>query len=130
MFGKIRCVGVDHEDHVACKVADACIGMCSNIIKKLMTCLGHGFHALSLSGGYSADGRKNGWVNCTSVIQKCPNNILHALDVFFGEWGAVVSVVTVCTLAPNWIQVALYGACCGFDRTWCWYLNLRSALLM
>jgi hypothetical protein len=78
------------QDHIACKVVDACIGMCGNIIKKLMTCVGHGFCALSLSECYSADGRQNGWGNRTSLIKKCPNNILHAFDAFFGEWGCGV----------------------------------------
>jgi hypothetical protein len=94
VFGKVRHIGVNREDHIACKVADACIEMCGNIIKKLMTCVGHGFHALSLLGCYSADGRKNGWVNGTSVIEKCPKNILHAFDTFFGEWG--------CDVWRNW----------------------------
>jgi hypothetical protein len=44
------------------------------------------------------------------------------------ESGAVVSVITVCTRAPNWIGADLYGACCGFDGAGCCYL--RSALLM
>jgi hypothetical protein len=51
MVDYARCVwkgtmhGGDCKDHIACKVADACIGMCSDIIKKLMTCVGHGFCA-------------------------------------------------------------------------------------
>ncbi len=90
MFGKVQHIGVDRKDHIACKVVDACIGMCSNIIKKLITYVGHGFHALSLSGCYSADGRQNGWVNCMSIIEKCPSNILHTFDALFGEWGCGV----------------------------------------
>jgi hypothetical protein len=91
VFGKVRHIGVDRKDHIACKVADACIGMCRDIIKnKLMTCVGHGIHALCLSGHYSADGRKNGWFNCMTVIEKYPDNILRAFDAFFGEWGCEV----------------------------------------
>ncbi len=78
---------MDHEDHIAFEVADACIGMCSNIVKKLMTCAGHSFCALSLLGCYSTDSRKNGWVNRTSIIEECADNILRAFDAFFGEWG-------------------------------------------
>ncbi len=78
------------KDHIACEVADACIGVCSNIIKKLMTCVGHGFRALSLLGCRSADGRKNGRVSHTSLIEKCSDNILQTFDAFFGEWGCGV----------------------------------------
>ncbi len=90
VFGKVRCIGVDRKDHIACEVADAGIGMCSNIIKKLMTCVGHSFRALSLLGHYRADGRKNGWVNRMSIIKECSDNILDAFDAFFGEWGCAV----------------------------------------
>ena len=90
MFGKVQRISVGHADHIACKVADACIGMCSNILKKLMTCVSHAFCALSLSGCYSPDGRKNGWVNRMSIIEKCPDDTLHAFDAFFGEWGCGV----------------------------------------
>ncbi len=90
MFKKVQDIGVDHEDHIACKVVDTCIGMCSNIIKKLMTCIWHGFCALSLLGWDSADGRKNGWVNRTSVIEEGAKNILHKFGAFFGEWGGGV----------------------------------------
>ncbi len=129
MFGKAQFISVDHEDHIACKVADACIGMCSDIIKKLMTCIGNSFHALSLLGCYSTDGRQNGRVNRTSLIEKCPLMISSMRLMHFFESGAVVSIVTVYTCAPNWwIGVALYGAYCGFNGAWCCYL--RSALLM
>ncbi len=37
VFRKIRCIGVDGKDHVTCKVMDACILMCSCVIKNLMT---------------------------------------------------------------------------------------------
>ncbi len=119
VFGKVLRIGVDCEYHIACEVADACIGMCSNKIKKLMTCVGHGYHALSLLGCYSADGRKNGWVNCTSIIEKCPNNILHALDAFFGEW--------VCGVCHNCLH-----SCPEFDwdsLVWC-MLWLRPGLVL
>ncbi len=90
VFRNVRRICVDRKDHIACEVADACIGMCSNIIKKLMTCIGHGFCALSLSGHYSAYGRKNGHVDCTSIVVKCSDNSLHAFDAFFEEWGCGV----------------------------------------
>ncbi len=41
-------------------------------------------------------------------------HLMHSL-----ESGAVVSVVTVCTHALNWIGADLYGACCGFDGAGC-----------
>jgi hypothetical protein len=44
--------------------------------------------------------------------------LMHSLDS-----GAVVSVITVYTCAPNCIGAALYGACCGFDGAGCWYLR-------
>ncbi len=83
-------IGVNREDHVACKVGGACIGMCSDIIKKLMTCICHNFRASSLTGGDSADGWKNGGVNRTSIVEECANDVLHPFDVFFGEWGCSV----------------------------------------
>ncbi len=84
VFGKIQCICVGGKDHVTCKVADACIGICSNIIKELMTCICHGFRALSLMGRDGTDGWKNGGVNHTSVIEDCADDALHIFDAFVG----------------------------------------------
>jgi hypothetical protein len=105
---------VDCEDHVTCKVANAYIEKCRDIIKQLMTCGGQGFRALSLLGCYSTDGRRNGQVNRTSVIEECYNNILHAFDAFFGEWG--------CGVPRNCLQLCskLYWGSHAWCMLWLW----------
>ncbi len=90
MFWKILCVSMDSKDHVACKVMYACIGMCFNVIKKLMTCVGRGFCALWLLWCNGVDGWEDYGVNCSSVVEECFGNVLHVFDLFYGEWGSSV----------------------------------------
>jgi hypothetical protein len=87
MLNCMRCVweGTTHWCTGLQGSADACIGMYSNIIKKFLTCISHNFLALSLLGCYSTDGRKNGRVNHTFVIEKCPNDILPVCVCVFSD---------------------------------------------
>ncbi len=71
--------------HVPCLVLNACIGMCSNIVKELVTRIHHCpcDDALAFCNGTECG--KKCWFNCSCIVQECTNDVLDVFDLLWGE---------------------------------------------
>ncbi len=84
---KIRCVGVDVEDHAAGMAADDGVGIGSGVVEKL-SALGNGQGGrTSLLRGDFIKGREHGGVDCTCVVEEGAVDGLHACCTDFVEGG-------------------------------------------
>ncbi len=103
------------QDHVAHLVLNACIGMCSNIVEELVTCIGHCPCAIALSCCDGAECCKKCWVNCLHIVQEGTNDVLEVFDLLQGEGlcGVNLHPLNPCTIL-DWGPTV--GSMLGRDR--------------
>jgi hypothetical protein len=84
-------ISVSAEYHVASAICGAIIGVCGQVVKKLV----HGiigvfsFSGSGLLGTKGAEGGKELVVNCTCIVEESANDALNSFDAFCGERRAV-----------------------------------------
>ncbi len=83
-------VGVIAEDNVASAIRGAVVGVCGQVVEKLV----HGnigdFSGSGQLGTQDAEGGKElVLINCTCVVEESTNDALNYLDTFCGERRAV-----------------------------------------
>ncbi len=82
-------IGVSAENHVASAIRGAVIGVCGQVVKKLVHGNIGGFSGGGLLGTQSAEGGKELVVNHTCVVEESANDALNSLDSVCGERRAV-----------------------------------------
>jgi hypothetical protein len=99
-FGKVGHIYVYQQYHGACFVSNACIWVCSNVAKELVTCINHCPCAITLSCCNGAECGKKCWVNCSRIVQEGTDNVLDVFDLFWGEWlhGVDLHPLNPCTI--------------------------------
>jgi hypothetical protein len=82
-------VGMSTENHVASTICGAVVGVCGQVVKKLVH--GHigGFRGCGLLGTQGTEGGKELVVNCTCAVEESVNDALNSFDTFCGERRAV-----------------------------------------
>ncbi len=60
LLREVRRVSVNGKNHVAGFVANARVGVCGNVVEKLLAGFGNCFGAVGLSGGDGAEGGEEG----------------------------------------------------------------------
>ena len=68
LFGQVRGVAVDMEDHAAGVVAEHGVGMGGTVVEELRDCDCGGFGAICLCGGERSEGNKHGAVDGAGVV--------------------------------------------------------------
>ncbi len=82
-------IGVSVEDHVTSAICGAIIGVCGQVVKKLVNGNIGGFSDGGLLGTQGAEGGKELVVNCTCVVEESANDAMNSRDTFYGERRAV-----------------------------------------
>ncbi len=84
-------VSVSAEYHVASAMCGAVVGVCGQVVEKLVHGNIGGFGGGGLLKTQSAEGGKELVVNCTCVVEESANDALNSLDLdaFYGERRAV-----------------------------------------
>jgi hypothetical protein len=82
-------VGVSTENHVACGICGVVVGVCGQVVKKLVHGGIGGIIDSGLLGTQGTEGGKELVVNCTCVVEESANDALNSLDTFCGERRAV-----------------------------------------
>ncbi len=81
--------GVSAEDHVTGAICGAVIGVCGQVVKKLVHGNIGGFSGGGLLGTQGTEGGNEFVVSCTCVVEESANDALNSLDTFCGERRAV-----------------------------------------
>ena len=68
------------ELHVACFVADGCVGVCMSIIHEHLGLFVGGLGGLGLQSGDSIDGREHTWVDGACIVEEGAIDGLHVFD--------------------------------------------------
>jgi hypothetical protein len=71
--------------HVPSFVSNACIGVCSNVVEELVTCISHCPCAIALSCFNGAECGEMCWVNCMHIVQEGTDNVLVTFNLLQGE---------------------------------------------
>jgi hypothetical protein len=82
-------IGVSAENHVASTICGTVVGVCGQVVKKLVHCNIGGFNGSGLLGTQGTEGGKKLVVNCTCIIEESTNDALNSVDTFCGERRAV-----------------------------------------
>jgi hypothetical protein len=81
-FGKVGHFRVHQQDHAARFVTNACVWVCSNVVKELVTCISHCPCAIALLCCNGAECGKKCWVNHSCIVQEGIDDVLDAFDLF------------------------------------------------
>ncbi len=80
-FGQVGYICVDCNDHVTSMVSKVCVGMGCNIVKYLVTCIGHGLCAILLLCCDGAEGGQEHGIDCLCIVEKGANNVLDSFQL-------------------------------------------------
>jgi hypothetical protein len=83
-------VGVSLENHVASAICGAVVGVCGQVLNKLVHGIIGGLGGCVLLGSQGTEDGKELVVNCTCIVEESANDALNSLDTFCGERRAVV----------------------------------------
>ncbi len=111
----------------------------ANIVKELVTHIGHCPCAVALACCNGTECSKNCWVNSSRIVQESTNNVVDAFDHLWGEGlcGVTLHPLNLCTIL-NWCclvrimlgrdQFGVLVLCEGFvDVTGMWQLMCPCA---
>jgi hypothetical protein len=73
------------ENHAASAICGAVVGVCGQVVKKLVHGNIGGFSGCGLLGTQGAEGGKEFVVNCTCIVEESANDALNSFDTFCGE---------------------------------------------
>ncbi len=77
------------ENHVASAICGAVVGVCGQVVEKLVHSNIGGFNGCDQLGTQGAEGGKELVVNCMCVVEESTNEALNSFDTFCGERRAV-----------------------------------------
>ncbi len=77
------------ENHVASSICGAVVGVCGQVVKKLVHGNIGGFSGCGLLGTQGTKGGKELVVNCTCIVEESADDALNSFDTFCGERRAV-----------------------------------------
>ncbi len=100
--------------HVAHYVSNACIGVCSKVVKELMACISHCPSAIALLCCNGAECGKKCWVNCLRIVQEGTNDVLDGFDLLWGEGLCGVDLHPLLCTILDWCR--LVGSMLGKDQ--------------
>jgi hypothetical protein len=78
-------VGVSTKNHVTSTICGAVVGVCGQVVKKLVHGNIGGFSSCGLLGTQGTEGGKELVVNCTCIVEESTNDTLNCFDTFCGE---------------------------------------------
>ncbi len=73
------------ENHVASAICGAVIGVCGQVVKKLVHGDIGGFSGCGQLGFQGTEGGKGRVVNCTCIVEESTNDALNSFGTFCGE---------------------------------------------
>ena len=82
-------VGVSAENHVSSTICGAVVGVCGQVVKKLVYGDIGGFSCCGLLETQCTQSGKEFVVNCTCVVEESVNDALNSFDTLCGERRAV-----------------------------------------
>jgi hypothetical protein len=77
-------VGVSAENHVASAICGAVVGVCCQVVEKLVHVNIGGFSGCGLLGTQGTEGGKEFVVNCMCIVEESTNDALNSFDTFCG----------------------------------------------
>ncbi len=77
-------IGVSAENHVASAICGAVVGVCGQVVKKLVHGNIGGFSGSGLLGAQGTEDGKKLVVNCMCVVEESANDALNSFDTFCG----------------------------------------------
>jgi len=83
-------VEVSTENHFACVVGGAVVGIGGAVIEEMVDCLFCGFSGVSLASGDGVEGVQNFVVNCTGIVEEGSNDASDAFNTVLWECWLVV----------------------------------------
>jgi hypothetical protein len=82
-------VGVSAKNHVVSAICGAIVGVCGQVVEKLVHGNIGGFSGCGLLRTQGTEGGKELVVNCTCIVEESANDALNSFDTFCGERRAV-----------------------------------------